>query len=58
MKLSAVLSITAIAQVSLADFYLFRVETCGDSGYQISDEMDAGEAKFIERLYRLSEKAV
>jgi hypothetical protein len=37
MKLSAVLSITAIAQVSLAEFYLFRVETGGDSGYQISD---------------------
>jgi hypothetical protein len=37
MKLSAVLSIAALAQASLADFYLYRVEAGGDSGYQISD---------------------
>lgn len=37
MKLPAVFSVAALAQVSLADFYLFRVEAGGDSGWQISD---------------------
>jgi hypothetical protein len=37
MKLSAVLSIAALAQISLADFYLYHVKAGIDSGYQISD---------------------
>lgn len=37
MQLSAVLSVVVLAQVSLADFYLFRVKAGGDYGYQIAD---------------------
>jgi hypothetical protein len=37
MHFSAVLSVAVLAQVSLADFYLFRVKAGDDYGYQISD---------------------
>jgi hypothetical protein len=37
MKLSAILSIAALAHVSLADFYIYRVRPGNEWGYQISD---------------------
>lgn len=42
MKLSAFLSLAALAQVSLADFYIFRVKAGNDYGYHISDSAEPG----------------